>query len=71
MLNGELDVVINVKKQAEPLFALLGTSPEDKKYIIAPGGHFVPRELLIRETLDWLDKYVSAERQQMITGPRQ
>jgi hypothetical protein len=29
--------------------------------VSAPGGHFIPRQLVIRETLDWLDRYLGPE----------
>ena len=37
---------------------MLGTPTQGKKHVIAEGGHFVPRPVLIRETLDWFDKYL-------------
>jgi formylglycine-generating enzyme required for sulfatase activity len=57
MLNGEFDNLGPLETSVKPFFALLGTPAEDKKHVISPGGHFVPRDVLIRETLDWLDKY--------------
>jgi hypothetical protein len=40
-----------------------GSTPDgDKKYVVAAGGHFVPRDLLVRETLDWLDRYLGPPR---------
>lgn len=43
----------------ERLLALLGTPPERKSLKLFPGGH-VPLDLrnLVRETLDWFDKYL-------------
>ena len=61
--NGELDDIFSARGAAQPRFALLGTSPEHKKHVVAPGSHFVePRSLLIRESLDWLDKYLGPVR---------
>ncbi len=57
MLNGEFDSIVPFEASAKPFFELLGTAEADKKLVPAPGGHFVPREILARETLDWLDKY--------------
>jgi dienelactone hydrolase len=54
MLNSEFDAEVPVEN-ARRYFELLGTPAADKKHVIAPGGHFVPRDVLIRETLDWLD----------------
>jgi len=47
---------------AKPMFQLLGTPAEHKKHYISGGGHFVPRAEMIRETLDWLDKYLGKVR---------
>jgi hypothetical protein len=30
--------------------------------VIAIGGHFIPRPLVIRETLEWLDRYLGPVR---------
>lgn len=60
MLSGELDSTFPVDSSARPFFQLLGTPV--KKHVIAPGGHFVPRSTLIREMLDWLDRYLGAVR---------
>jgi len=58
MLNGEYDSIVNIETSAKPYYELLGVQEPDKKHVIAPGGHFVPKNILIRETLDWLDKYL-------------
>ena len=58
MLNGELDAVVPFDTHAVPFFELLGTPPENKRLIEAESGHFVTRPLLIRESLDWLDRHV-------------
>lgn len=54
MLSGEFDPMVPVAN-ARRYFELLGTPAEHKRHIIAIGGHFIPREVVIRETLDWLD----------------
>jgi serine/threonine protein kinase/dienelactone hydrolase len=53
MLSGELDSVFPFETSARPFFQLLGT--REKKHVVAAGGHFVPRPVLIGEMLDWLD----------------
>ena len=58
LLNGEFDSIVPLETSAKPFFELLGVKEPDKKHVIAPGGHFVPRNVLIRETLNWLDKYL-------------
>jgi eukaryotic-like serine/threonine-protein kinase len=40
------------------MYQLLGTPAEHKDHYLAPSAHFVPRDELIRETLDWYDKYL-------------
>ena len=57
MLNGEYDSIVPLETSAMPFYKLLGVQEPDKKHVIAPGGHFVPRNVLIKEALDWLDKY--------------
>ena len=39
------------------MFDLLGTPEEDKNLIIYETGHVVPRTEIIKETLNWFDKY--------------
>jgi pimeloyl-ACP methyl ester carboxylesterase len=58
LFNGEFDSIVPLERSARPFFQMLGTPEPDKRHVIAPGGHFVPRERLIRETLDWLDQYL-------------
>jgi formylglycine-generating enzyme required for sulfatase activity/fermentation-respiration switch protein FrsA (DUF1100 family) len=60
MLNGELDNIVPLEAAAKPFFAQLGTPAADKRQVVQPGGHFVPVDVVIRETLDWLDKYLGA-----------
>ncbi len=56
MLNGEYDNI--PLTHANAYFKLLGTPAENRKHVVERGGHFVPRDLLIRETLSWLDRYL-------------
>ena len=57
MLNGKYDPSYPHETSQLPMFDLLGTSPEHKDLIIYESGHFVPRYQIIKETLNWLDKY--------------
>jgi predicted esterase len=61
LLNGEFDTVIPPGGDRRVL-ELLGTPQADIRHVTAPGGHYVPRETLIRETLDWLDTYLGVPR---------
>jgi hypothetical protein len=56
LMSGELDPYIS-PDEARRSFALLGADPSDKKHVWGQGTHFIPRDQMIRETLEWLDKY--------------
>jgi len=58
ILNGELDFFFPTQTSQKPLFDLLGTPPENKKRMVFPGGHSVPRTEMIKESLTWLDRYL-------------
>ena len=58
MLNGEHDFFFPVETSQRPMFELLGTPDEHKKWLVYPGGHSVPQPDMIREALDWLDRYL-------------
>ena len=57
MLSGEFDAMVPVR-DARRYFDLIGVPTADKHHVIVIGGHFIPRDVLIRETLDWLDRYL-------------
>jgi formylglycine-generating enzyme required for sulfatase activity/dienelactone hydrolase len=58
MLNGRHDMFFPLETSQKPMYQLLGTPDEHKRHVVAEGGHDVPRPLLIRETLEWLDRYL-------------
>jgi len=58
MLNGEYDSFVPLETAQKPMFRLLGTPPDDKKMIVYPSGHIVPRVEFMKETLTWLDRYL-------------
>ncbi len=58
MLNGRYDHFFPVESSQLPLFRLLGTPDKDKRHVIYETGHAVPRKEFIRESLDWLDRYL-------------
>jgi hypothetical protein len=60
MLNGEFDTVYPLATQSRPFLDLLGS--EVKRQHVEPGGHSVPYNVLIRETLGWLDEHVGLVR---------
>ena len=58
MINGEFDFWYPAETSQKPLYDLLGTPEEHKRYVVYPGSHLAPRVDLFRETLDWLDRYL-------------
>jgi hypothetical protein len=58
MIDGRYDFLFPRETSQEPLFHLFGTPKEHKRLAHFEGGHFVPRHHLIKETLDWLDRYL-------------
>jgi hypothetical protein len=39
------------------MFELLGTAPEHKRRITCESSHRIPRNELIKEVVNWMDKY--------------
>ena len=56
-LNGKYDHFFPLESSQKPMLDLLGTPSEYKKYLSYETTHQVPRNELIKESLDWLDKY--------------
>ncbi len=58
MINGRYDFFFPIETSQKPMYELLGTPEEHKKWVVYEGGHAVPRVKLIEETLAWLNKYL-------------
>jgi serine/threonine protein kinase/dienelactone hydrolase len=59
MINGRYDATFPLESSSRPLFSFLGTPAKDKKHLVYEGGHGIfPRPEAVRETLNWLDKYL-------------
>ena len=58
LMAGRHDFQSPVDAEQKPLFTLLGAPAAHKRHYIFDGGHVPPRGLLIKELLDWLDKYL-------------
>ena len=59
MLNGDDDIVFPVAAAQKPLFDLLGTPAQQKKWVKYDGGHGIGathRNQVVSEVLDWLNK---------------
>jgi dienelactone hydrolase len=57
MLNGRYDMVFPLETNVRPAFKLLGAPEKDKKLVVYDTDHYVPKKELIKESLDWLDRY--------------
>lgn len=63
MLNGRLDFELPVETSQRPMFQFLGAPPQHKKHVIFESGHAVVAiQPMIREVLDWLDRYLGPVR---------
>ena len=58
MLNGKQDFTFPVEGSQKPMFDALGTPAANKRHIVYDGGHAFPFAVIIKDTLDWLDKYL-------------
>jgi eukaryotic-like serine/threonine-protein kinase len=58
MVNGEHDHYFPVETAQKPLYRMLGTPLADKKMIVYPSAHLIPRVEFMKETLAWLDEYL-------------
>ena len=59
LVNGRDDFLLPLETSQRPLLALLGTPAADKKLALLDGGHILPKSKdLVREALDWFDKYL-------------
>jgi len=62
VIGGEFDPVAPLESVVRPAFDAIGTPDNDKRLVTAPGGHSVPYDLLVRESLAWLDQYLGVPR---------
>ena len=59
MMNGRHDYAFPLETTQRPLFRLLGAPEKDKRHVVVDdAGHGPPRQFLIKEVLDWLDRYL-------------
>jgi len=58
MLNGKYDFFFPYETSQVPYFELMGTPDEDKRLVVHEAGHSFPRTELVKETLEWLDRYL-------------
>jgi pimeloyl-ACP methyl ester carboxylesterase len=59
MMGGRFDFNFPVETSQKPMFDLVGTPADRKRFtIFENAGHVPPRLELIRHVLDWLDRYL-------------
>lgn len=58
MLNGRYDSFLPVELAQRPMFDLLGTSSEDKKWKLYETDHIPPVNETIKETIAWFNRYL-------------
>jgi dienelactone hydrolase len=68
IINGREDFRFPLESSQKPLLRLLGTPEEDKRLALLEGGHVPPRIGIIKEMLDWLDRYLGPVRAPKSTG---
>ena len=57
MLNGRFDFFYPTATSQEPMFKLLGTPAEHKRHVLYDSSHRIPRNEMIKEVVDWMEKY--------------
>lgn len=60
MLNGRFDFLNPTATSQEPMFNLLGTSADRKDRIVYESSHGIPRNEMIKEVVNWMEKYWGA-----------
>jgi serine/threonine protein kinase/formylglycine-generating enzyme required for sulfatase activity/dienelactone hydrolase len=57
MVNGRYDHFFPLDTSQNVMFRFLGAPDKDKRHAVLEGGHVPPYDQIMREILDWLDKY--------------
>jgi dienelactone hydrolase len=58
MLNGKYDYTFPFDNNVKPFYAFLGTPEKDKRLISYETDHYVPKNEMIKEVLNWCDIYL-------------
>ncbi|HEV8132978.1 MAG TPA: hypothetical protein VGQ81_17145 [Acidobacteriota bacterium] len=58
MVNGRYDFVFPLEASQNTMFRFLGTPEKDKRHAVFDAGHIPPHNQMIKEILDWLDRYL-------------
>jgi len=57
MINGRYDFFFTLESSQNPMFKALGTPEKDKRHAVFDAGHMPSHDQIIKEGLDWLDRY--------------
>jgi dienelactone hydrolase len=57
MLNGKYDASFPYETAVKPFFDILGTADKNKRLVLYNTDHYIPKSDIIKESLNWLDKY--------------
>jgi dienelactone hydrolase len=63
MLNGRYDGIFPLENNVSHFFRLLETPEADKRLCVLEAGHNFPKSYMIREILNWCDKYLGPVKQ--------
>jgi len=58
MIDAHYDHFFPVETSQKHMFRLLGTPEKDKRHIVVEGWHVLPRYVVVKEMLAWLDRYL-------------
>ena len=62
MLSGRYDFIFPERRAQIPFFQLLGSPADRKRRVVYDTGHNLPPSEMIKETLDWFDRYLGPAR---------
>ena len=57
LVDGRYDEYFPLETSQNVMFRFLGTPEKDKRHAVLEGGHIPPYDQMVKEILDWLDKY--------------
>jgi pimeloyl-ACP methyl ester carboxylesterase len=58
MLNGRFDFYFPLETSQKPFFEHLGVPADQKRMVVSDLGHTVSREEVMRESFEWLDRWL-------------
>jgi dienelactone hydrolase len=62
MVSGSQDFTRPLETAIRPMFEAFGARESEKKLALFPGGHLPPKSDIVRESLEWLDRYLGEVR---------